>query len=780
MKMTIRYKILVLLFVCASLTSCIDDDIAECIEVDDIPAMFTDGYSLNMIVTLDEMGGARAVEYTSDRGKELKALESYIDPEKFRVLFFDREERFLFESKSRWVKKIVPNEENGYSEWFVAVPIYAYGNDESEDWNWEEIRRVLTGEDMDEAIELYKQGKYQELYCEKSVQDAIEAKNNNQQIPAFKIAVLANRPNKEWNMGINGRYDAEFTVGGKSYGSGADIGKYGADGNLIEATAEITPGGWSIENGPKWSRNHTRWGDDGKTVFDLHHCQYDPIYDGKSYNDRGGQQTITKTPPNPDNEGYKFDVTGEYYNPGVVSTNTSQPNGYIHYKNYKVYDFIADEVKIGEGYDEYQNRPKMGATSTWVDWSGEDGKYNVYENKSEDPYLADLKYRYFVPPTKDHPIPMYGIQDFSKLEGWVKGTPFNLSKTTDGQEDDYDYRSISLLRSVVKLELVLEDRPAWVIMFYPNVYARCEPMDVWTPTNDIWSKNEDDYQHENNHEWSLGDCEWYNIIKYGAVTRTGESTNDNDAGYKDSRSTYQQRMSWFYGVWSDPGPDGSNARWHKDLKSLINQTTPQKGVDNPPYPQIFNSCVQRVTGAVCYDSKNKYELAFWEPADQRWHFVVYAGERNINDPSNIMRMGQTGNGSPTICYWQVGTGTNTNNRNNIYSIALAYADASGQSYRAAYIADGKPNRNMNTYEQPVQNGSATTMPWPLLRNHVYKITATGIRGAGQTAAMRSGGDGGFSVKSEILYSKSINFNRARSEKKAIEKKITEEKAIEKK
>lgn len=696
-KMTIKYKFLPFLFACIALVSCIDDDLLDCIDDNEIPEMFADGYSLNMIATLDKMGGTRAVELVSKRGRELEALESYIDPEKFRVLFFDRQERFLFESKSRWVKKILPTTgDNDHSEWFVAVPLYAYGNDESEEWNWEEIRRVLTGEDMDEDIEHYTNPNLDPDYKFSYDTNVIQKVINGELKHAFKIAILANRPELEWNMGINGR------------DSNGDLKD--ANGKL---TAIITDKGWYIKNGPIWKKEHTRWGDNPKTVFDLHHCQYDPVYDGKNYNDREN----TTTPPS----------SGDY----VTAKDANGKAQARYYTNYHVYDFIAGKVKEGEGFDEKKGKPTMGATSTWIDWSGNDGETNGNANKGK-----TSANRFFMPPTEEHPIPMYGIQNFNKLENWVKGTPFNLSKVTSDQDADYEYQTISLLRSVVKLELVLPStmNPYWVALIYSNVYARCEPMNVWDPTDKIWSES-DDNPHSSGYEWKEGDCEWYNIRKYGATTR------DSDFDFIDfnqpnvltgSVQRYQERMSWFYGAWSEEGPDGKQ-RWG-NLKLNGEGYVSQDGTTPPPFPQIFNSCVQRVGNAICHEDtperKNRpYGLLTYEELDGR-HYVVYTGERNINDPSILLQMGNYKSGAPVVCYWQIKETSDKNS--NRYSIAFAYNEEQTGKFKS-YITDTEPSPKSafgsdtdprtgdpNSYEQAVQFNKAA-MPWPLVRNHVYRI-----------------------------------------------------------
>lgn len=686
--------------------------------------MFSDGYALTMMVTLDQMGGTRAVEtITSERGKELIELESYVDPEKFRVLFFDREDRFLFESKSRWVKKMIPNEDDEFSHWLVSVPLYDYGNDEDEGWNWEEIRKVLTGEDMDEDIaRLNETNSYEGCHYHQSAIDEEKkatSEEEKREVTAFKIAILANRSNKEWNMGINGRYEtgnSEIDVpGGEGKSNGDDI--LGDDGKPV---AELTPGEWSIINGPKWSQTQTRWGDkdypdNAKTVFDLHHCQYDPIYHGKSYNDRG-YKFRGSISANDWNRG-TWEEHGKYKN--KKNNNVVEP---LYFYNYHVYDFIAGEVTENELNEHCKiGDPTMGATSTWVDWSNDGKNYATINGKT-------TTYRYFLPPSQDHPIPMYGIQSFSRIDAakWTKGTPFNLSTITQGQDKNvYNFKSISLLRSVVKLELVMPFSPDWAVIFYPNIYARCEPLNVWDPTNEIWEKNGDEHVQENGNVCQ----EWYDIRQYGAVTRNADSgyTSKDLDKEDDSVDRYKARMSWFYGAWNEYSPNGETYPWQGKLKYEADVTICQdNALPLPPYPQIFNSCVQRVGAAVCYQDiktgKSYKTLSYVEPDGV--HLVAYVGERNINDPSNITRMGVATSGGPTVCYWQVGY------KGTMYSIGLAYNEenkvgAAAKTYRI--VAGEIPNHNMgynedtnpNCYEQAVQNGDIK--PWPLMRNHIYRI-----------------------------------------------------------
>ena len=709
----IKYKLLIFLLVCIALNSCIDD-LESCIDDsdNDIPEVFTDGYALNFKVTLDPMGGTRA---TGDDENPLAELESYIDPEKFRVLFFDREDRFLFESKSRWVKKIVPTGDNYYSEWFVSVPLYDYGNDEAYNWKWKEIRRVLTGEDVNDEDAGYTD----------------ETKSGN---VAFKIAILANRPGTEWNMGIVGR----------------DADKKNMDDVII------TQNGWKLQNGPFWNNEHTRWGDNKKTVFDLHHCQYDPIYDGKNYNVDAGK----KQPNQPANDG------------NGIWNEFPQKGGGWWYQDLNVYGFIAGEVKEGEGFpDDVIGKPAMGATSTWVSWKNND--------TDKDPNLNNI--RKFVKLTKDHPIPMYGIQAFEAIgEDWVKGTPFNLSHIADGQtENDYNFKSISLLRSVVKLELILpgniDKSKLRVAMIYPNVYARCEPMNVWTPTDQIWTN--DDTHDEDGLD---GTCEWYRIRKYGPVSRKNDYANPPaDKNGKDvftgSVKEYEKAMSWFYGAWDEKG-------WWK--LPNINTGVYVHG-NNIDYPQIFNSCVQRNGSVSCVDVDYSIDYKY---SDGNHHFIVYTGEKNINDPSNISEMGKQGNGSaPIISWWiryggweygialapyeqtsELTDGTDYNKKYKENSISSVYAIKKNENPKSRFAyyesrVQGYPrmdaSKNESTSNLTLDDLPLKLMPWPLVRNHVYRIKIGSITRSGE----------GMTIQTEVLSSKTINFDKPKEEKKETEK-----------
>lgn len=597
------------LFVVCSFTACSDSNfpIEEGSPSGSVVEGFDKGYSLNVKITLDDMGGTRAVVNTP---QELKQWEDYIDPEKIRILFFDHQDLFLFESKSRWVKQLDNN------EWLISVPIFTYGNDVYEDkdggeWNWELIRKALTSN-------------------------------------PFKIAILANRPEMEWYPGFN-----DLTL----------------------------PAQYIDNTGPDWKPNDTR----KKSVFDLHHCQYDPLYHAKS-------------------------------------------------KSTGFYDFImGDYYKEGNGiYDNY--RPQMGATSSWLEWQGSnEHKWTYTSNQKEKEYV---NYRL---PSQDHPIPMYGIQRFEQIDpdDWQEGTPFNLSDNIPGVGPDVDgsykdnRKSIWLLRSVVKLELLIPktETVGVVSINYPNPYSRCEPMDVWTPTDDLWNGQHGDE----------GICEIESILKYGTICKKTDAKSS-------TKQDYQNRIAWLYGAWLDNNPAIEGCSWWFNKEKKVGMEDKTGRVSYPqlkkepqiPYPRIFNPCIQRNTSILCENS----DVTDFYDDDGYYHYVVYTGERNVNDPSDLGKLGDDGGGKPTVQYWGVCLNeqyyafpiTNYAIKDNPALEILEHLDSNPAKEDGENTpltqgwANGKQVDGQYVgYSQTIMaydGNNPKLLPWPLIRNHVYTLKLT--------------------------------------------------------
>lgn len=629
-----------------------------------------EGDILTVNITLDNMGGTST---KADLDDPLAQWENYIDPEKIRVLVFDDSDKFLFESRNRWVKQL--DQSAGHSSWAVSIPLYSYGNDRNDNWDWEEIRKRITEND-------------------------------------FKIAILANRPDKEWNFGIH-EVDA----------AGTEL-----DGYIVRQ-------GWFGSGGPYWTRANSiaspedLAGRQVMDIFSLHHCQRDLIYEGKNY-----------------------------YTSIRNKENKSLLNSFQNF-----YGCITDGAP---------ETPFMGATSSWVDWG---------ENDTNNRDSQGWNFRKPKLPDDTHPIPMYGVQRFSAVRGWKKGTTLDLMRDSNGIKD----KAISLLRSVVRLELLVPrtSTTKHVLLFYSNIYARCEPMDVWTPTDELWSNSHDD-------------CEW-KILKERRMTVSEDpqvpssaTLADETNNIKKSREIYQERLSQLYGIWrTEQGWSFNNAGYAGDLDATFDLK-----YRNEDFVRIFNPCIQR-NNVLYVDKCESYESGRPNFDPFYAHYVVYTGERNINDASNLGQLGNTGGGNPTILYWtlidsQSKTVSNSSTQNpqsreyyETFSLPIVeYKNlASGNDYAAVtktgfvFAPDSRfdfdqtipsngeekeekqPNYSntqsntcMGTYLKNVQNSSIDPSFWPLplLRNHIYRLTLTGTKSA----------DGiPFSVHLEEKHTRDINF-----------------------
>lgn len=659
------------------------------------------GDVLRFSVTLDNMGGVttKAEEGISIADK-LERLENYVDPEKFRVLVFNHEDKFLFESKNRWVKQLDP--EPTHSIWSVDIPLYSYGNDREYDGLWDEIRDQLVNH-------------------------------------KFKIAILANRPEVDWFPEM---------AGGE---------------NVNNAT--------QFDNsGPHWGPKNSivYKGEDGAPcdVFDLHHCQFDPIYEYKGSTDFEGKT-----------------------------------DGTVKLDGKNVYEVILDDSDKGT-----PEMPYLSATSSWVQFGDHDGKGNRiamiggkevasdtiretidvssfgnldYKLNPEFEGTRDSRgwnFRKTRLPSEDYPIPMYGIQEFAPISGWKKGTTMRLNRV---EKED---KPISLLRSVVKLELIIPINavPTDVVLFYSNIYARCEPMDVWTPTDQIW------YGDNNNHNHN-GYCDIDRLKNIEpADSLKGRMTKFDDPGFEDnsyaaSYNLYQQRIAWLYGIW-----------WKAEKWKKFDQYSHIKLDKAADYPRVFNPCMQR--NNMVYVEKTYEDI-------QGAHYIVYTGERNINDPSNLARVGNRGDGNPTVLYWCLvydnenkthylgdGEGAKTysfpivdyNNpltnkgtgNNTIYKqgqINLHTTSSGGK--RNWYIRPdndptGTNGTGMGNYLRRVQGqkdlkdsqGGGTACedydyPLPLIRNHIYRLTLSTL------STTKSGEDLSFTPRLEEMHTPDICFKK---------------------
>lgn len=353
----------------------------------------------------------------------------------------------------------------------------------------------------------------------------------------------------------------------------------------------------------------------------------------------------------------------------------------------------------------------------------------IYEIEYISPRYLGLVDRYAIMPSPQHPIPMYGIQDFDPIgEYWEPGELFNLSLYNGSSKIGYQYRSVSLLRSLARLDVLLPKsvfpEPESVFMRTFNHSARCAPIDVFTPTDIIWNgmpAGSSDGRASRYGGFVSALQELKNIQTYGPTFQKNNTKANNPYYYlKD----FRVRTSWFFGIWNEP-------QWGWDWNATnLSGKQPINAADVPtalPSPRIFNTAVSRA------------DFAYFAqlPDDQYWHYVMYVPEKNITDADDPGELGDR----PKLVHIELRFPKETP-----YD---AYDDNS--AYRIYFTPGGlvgMPGRNeMDSYEtSPDEN--ILRQFYPIMRNHNYKFTVTGV----------NQGDLNFEVRSPEIRNVDITFN----------------------
>lgn len=349
--------------------------------------------------------------------------------------------------------------------------------------------------------------------------------------------------------------------------------------------------------------------------------------------------------------------------------------------------FTVNGVSVYEAYVDLDqvNEPLKGYVYTTKGCTVLDVEYT----QDRYVYLTD---REGILPSSDHPIPMYGVQKFDRLEGfWDEGASFDV--TAGGQSVDgkvYNSKTISLLRAVAKVELLIPKSigvPKHVYLHSLNATARCEPMDVSTPTDELWK------EHEKG-------CEWTLVQSHGTFIEGGKYSTD----------LYKQRLAWYYGNWLE---------WGWDFNGY-NQWKPDYSNDGP-FPRIFNPYISRADCAAFIDISDYYN-------DHYYHYIFYMGENTIDASSAY-----NGNGGSAMiphieirfddryaATSKVKTNSDLNlmdgDNYHIYFTEKGIASGARDANGASKIANGKYESQYET------NSTYLKEHWPIMRNHVYKFT----------------------------------------------------------
>lgn len=328
-------------------------------------------------------------------------------------------------------------------------------------------------------------------------------------------------------------------------------------------------------------------------------------------------------------------------------------------------------------------------------------------------YLYDTD-RIGVEPSEDNPIPMYGVQNFTKLgDNWEEGTTFDISAARDQE----DIKPISLIRSLAKVEVYLPNKAKHIYMRSMNRTARCEPIDVETPTNELWSSDH-----------SPGQCEWFNVQTYG----TGYKYFDGDPPSKnaDQLNDYTNWLSWFYGSWryNDNGQEKNGNVWKWDFNSHnggVNVNVPKPDNNKiPSYPHLFYPDINR--SDFCHMLYMGYEEG------KGYKYILYMPDKNITDP-NYVGFQQSIAKVPHIEY-RYDDNTNNLEDNNCYRIYFTNYNSSGVNLGPynPFIANVKPTEYEPRYERNQKESNdwwGTTIieedhlsyHWPIMRNHIYEF-----------------------------------------------------------
>ena len=343
-------------------------------------------------------------------------------------------------------------------------------------------------------------------------------------------------------------------------------------------------------------------------------------------------------------------------------------------------------------------------------------------------YLYDTDRRGILP-SEDHPIPMYGVQNFSKLENWKPGSTFDLSHDNRGEDgdgengkhEDYEVKHIPLLRSVAKVEIYLPEyggrSPMHVYMRSMNRTSRCEPMDVETPTETLWLNDDHDLSVS-----TAGPCEWYTIQQHGPFFEANNGKADNTTS-NDITTKYQNKLAWLYGSWlSAKWTNGGTSGWTFGKTADGKTVNPTKKSNNEQYPRLFNPSIDR----------SDYTEMIEVPNDRsdlvNYHkYILYMPDKNIDDPNTVGVV----NSVTKVAHIEYRYDNTVNlDDDNCFRVYFTNYGSGYQPNSKIATIDKDDYDNNDNYEMYYDY---IKLHWPVMRNHVYTfiVGATSTRSEGE-------------------------------------------------
>lgn len=300
----------------------------------------------------------------------------------------------------------------------------------------------------------------------------------------------------------------------------------------------------------------------------------------------------------------------------------------------------------------------------------------------------------------DHAIPMYGIQSFDKLEDdnkgyrWEPGTTFDLSTFNQLTPSGYDAKSIYLLRSVAKVELRIPKSLGshHVYLRSMNRNARCEPLDISTPTKDLWP-DDDNGLHNT-------DCEFFELVGKSPFYESSFS------GSGTQYDAYRSKLAWWYGNWSKDGITVGGVNINTGL-----------GTD---YPHILNPLIGRTD---CCRFNESNSDSYYD------RYVLYVPEKFVDDPGSTGSSASMITTTPKVCHIEFRVDEDPYANVDDDECYRIYFTPGGYNPEYSKLVDFKNDKNKNVqswermYERNVEN---LKTHWPIMRNHVYSFTVTEI------------------------------------------------------
>lgn len=359
-------------------------------------------------------------------------------------------------------------------------------------------------------------------------------------------------------------------------------------------------------------------------------------------------------------------------------------------------------------------------------------------------------------PSKEYPIPMYGIQDFDPIgEYWQPGQLFNLSMFNNAVKEGYNYRSVSLLRSLARVEVLVNKnsfsrQPSHVFLRSLNRSARITPVDFFTPTDVIWngydrtSKSDqarlqhyidaDNFAEQDILTNCAGvDTEIDRIMQFGPIYIGRDSNNqepNSGLSAEQKMDEYRSTTAWPFGIWeqqwgwnwnragSGEEVSGNQVRWFDTYKPGDVRT--YHGQVVPDYPHILHTRISRSDYA-------RFHYAGEE--NGYYKYVIYVPEKNITDADNPGNIADRPKVIHVELRFNAGLLNNDPEENQVENFDdngafRLYFTPGGRSSKYDSKLNGRSFGRLD-WDNYEYDWESICDHWPIMRNHIYRFTVDG-------------------------------------------------------